>query len=227
MRSFPPGCLALGLFLIFIVLLPFFLAEAFLSALSKLGLNPQQSVLAALGIFFGSMFNIPIFRVKREEPVEWYETSMYGFGRSLFQIPRKPQVTVLAVNVGGCLVPLIIAVYQIVRLAGMDSDYLVMGGIAVLVNIIVCERLAKPIPNMGLAIPALVPALLAVVCALLLVPDQAPSVAFTAGVLGPLIGADILHLREIKEISTGMASIGGAGTFDGIVLSGIVATLLA
>ena len=227
MRSFPPGCLALGLFLFFIILLPFFLAEAFLSALSKLGLNPQQSILAVLGIFFGSMFNIPIFRFKREEPVEWYETTMYGFGRSLFQIPRKPQVTVLAVNVGGCLIPLLIATYQIVRLAGMGNDYLVMGGIAVLVNIIACERLAKPVPNMGLAIPALVPALLAVICALLLVPDQAPSVAFTAGVLGPLIGADILHLREIREISTGMASIGGAGTFDGIVLSGIVATLLA
>lgn len=44
---------------------------------------------------------------------------------------------------------------------------------------------------------------------------------------GPLIGADLLHLRDIEKIATGVASIGGAGTFDGIVLSGIVAAYLA
>lgn len=75
--------------------------------------------------------------------------------------------------------------------------------------------------------PALVPALVAAASALLLVPELAPPVAFTAGVLGPLLGADLLHLDDVKELATGMASIGGAGTFDGIVLSGLVATLLA
>ncbi|MDR4462388.1 MAG: DUF1614 domain-containing protein [Nitrospirales bacterium] len=71
--------------------------------------------------------------------------------------------------------------------------------------------------------PALVPPL----TALLLAPDEAPSVAFVAGVFGPLLGADILHIREIPRIATGMASIGGAGTFDGIVFSGILAAYLA
>ena len=42
-----------------------------------------------------------------------------------------------------------------------------------------------------------------------------------------LIGADLLHLKQIEESATGVASIGGAGTFDGIVLSGIVAAYLA
>jgi len=40
-------------------------------------------------------------------------------------------------------------------------------------------------------------------------------------------GADLLHMEEIEELGSGTASIGGAGTFDGIVLSGLVATLLA
>jgi uncharacterized membrane protein len=75
--------------------------------------------------------------------------------------------------------------------------------------------------------PALVPPIVAVMSALVLAPVQAPPVAFIAGVLGPLLGADLLHLREIPRISTGMASIGGAGTFDGIVLSGILAAYLA
>ncbi|MDH4154239.1 MAG: DUF1614 domain-containing protein [Nitrospira sp.] len=70
-------------------------------------------------------------------------------------------------------------------------------------------------------------AVVATLSALLFVPDLAPPVAFVASVLGPLIGADLLHLRDIEKITTGIASIGGAGTFDGIVLSGIVAAYLA
>ncbi|HXZ68352.1 MAG TPA: DUF1614 domain-containing protein, partial [Alphaproteobacteria bacterium] len=46
-------------------------------------------------------------------------------------------------------------------------------------------------------------------------------------VAGPLIGADLFHLRDIKASPVGIASIGGAGTFDGIVLSGIIAAYLA
>jgi len=72
-----------------------------------------------------------------------------------------------------------------------------------------------------------VPAAVAAVSAFWLVPEQAPQAAFVAGVLGPLIGADLLHLRDIATLETGIASIGGAGTFDGIVLSGIVAAYLA
>ena len=67
----------------------------------------------------------------------------------------------------------------------------------------------------------------AAISALLLVPEQTPPVALAAGVLGPLIGADLLHLRGIEVIETGVARISGAGTFDGIVLSGIVAAYLA
>jgi len=42
-----------------------------------------------------------------------------------------------------------------------------------------------------------------------------------------LIGADLLNLDKIAELNTPVASIGGAGTFDGIFLTGIVAVLIA
>ena len=57
--------------------------------------------------------------------------------------------------------------------------------------------------------------------------DARAPVAFVAGVAGPLIGADLLNLRRISGLSIGVLSIGGAGTFDGIVLSGVLAALLA
>jgi uncharacterized membrane protein len=82
------------------------------------------------------------------------------------------------------------------------------------------------VPDVGITMPPLVPAGAAALCGLLLAPEWAPPIAFMAGVLGPLIGADFLHLDDIADLGTGMASLGGAGTFDGIVLSGLVATLL-
>jgi uncharacterized membrane protein len=45
--------------------------------------------------------------------------------------------------------------------------------------------------------------------------------------MGTLIGADLLHLREITKLGAPLASIGGAGIFDAILLSGIIAVLLS
>ena len=82
-------------------------------------------------------------------------------------------------------------------------------------------------PGVGILMPGLVPVAVAVILALLFAPGDSAPVANVAGVAGPLIGADLLHRREIEESAVGVASIGGEGTFDGIVLSGIVAAHLA
>src|SRR3569623_306647 len=41
------------------------------------------------------------------------------------------------------------------------------------------------------------------------------------------IGADLLRLNVIRKMGVPVAAIGGAGTFDGIFITGIVAVLLA
>jgi uncharacterized membrane protein len=45
--------------------------------------------------------------------------------------------------------------------------------------------------------------------------------------LGTLIGADLLNLGIVSQLEAPMLSIGGAGTFDGVFLTGILAVLLA
>jgi uncharacterized membrane protein len=47
-----------------------------------------------------------------------------------------------------------------------------------------------------------------------------------AGSMGTLLGADILNLGKVQGLGAPVASIGGAGTFDGIFLTGIVSVLL-
>ncbi|MBW2109628.1 MAG: DUF1614 domain-containing protein, partial [Deltaproteobacteria bacterium] len=54
-----------------------------------------------------------------------------------------------------------------------------------------------------------------------------PVVAYISGTLGTLIGADLLNLRKIYDLGAPVASIGGAGTFDGIFLNGLLAVLLS
>lgn len=225
MRTGPPGCLSL-LVLGFLLLLPFFLANALLTALAKLGLGPTSSLLAALGIFLGGGFNIPVTRIEREETVSHVPHQLLGLGRLLGSPVRRQTFTVIAVNVGGCVVPTGLALYQLVRLASQAPSVVPAALAALALNVGVCYLFARPVPQMGITMPPLIPAGAAALCGLLLAPEWAPPIAFTAGVLGPLIGADLLHLNDISDLGTGMASIGGAGTFDGIVLSGLVATLL-
>ncbi|MDR9481040.1 MAG: DUF1614 domain-containing protein, partial [Spiribacter sp.] len=42
-----------------------------------------------------------------------------------------------------------------------------------------------------------------------------------------LLGADLMRLGNVRGLGSPIASIGGAGTFDGVFITGIVAVLLA
>ena len=220
------GLIGLWLFLaLFLaILFPFLFAQLMAASLIKLHLHPGDAVAIVIGMFVGGMINIPIRRISRSEDVLEYPYAAYGFGTMRPNLRRTRRETVIAVNVGGCLIPLAVAIYELLQLA---PDLWLPTALASLANILVCYWVARPITGVGIAIPGLVPALVAAALAWLFVREQAAPIAFIAGVAGPLIGADLLHLKEITRVSTGMASIGGAGTFDGIFLTGILAVLLA
>ncbi len=86
--------------------------------------------------------------------------------------------------------------------------------------------IARPVQGVGVQVPGIVPPLLAASIALLVAPHMAAPVAYVSGSLGTLIGADLLNIDKLASLGGGVASIGGAGTFDGVFLSGIVAVLL-
>ena len=226
-RIVPFGCLPLLLVVALAILFPIFLADAMAAAFAKLGLSPGLSLAVVIAMFVGGLFNIPLKRVPRVMSIDTAPLGLYGAGRLFPQWFRQPSSTVIAVNVGGCVIPCTIVVYELARIAEHGSTALALTAGAVAINAALCFRLARPVPNVGIALPPLVPALAAAACGFLFMRDFAPPVAFTAGVLGPLVGADLLNLRRIVHGGAGIASIGGAGTFDGIVLSGLVATLLS
>lgn len=185
------------------------------------------ALLVAFGIFLGGLVNIPVYRIQREHANEYMYLRMFGLQRIIPVQPRQWGYPVIAINLGGALIPIAVALYELLRIVARGPNALLAGLSAIAINVVVCYLIARPVPNVGIAMPSLAPGIMAALSGSILLPGFAAPVAFAAGVLGPLLGADLLHLRDVQKIATGMASIGGAGTFDGIVISGLVATLLA
>jgi uncharacterized membrane protein len=215
------------LILVLLALLPLAFGQILMTALLKLHLSPLDALLLGLGIILGSVINIPVKRFTRTSSGAIDPLAVFGLSGWWPRLLQVRQETVIAVNVGGCLIPVGLVVYQLVFFIQNNPKTLLGLAIAVLLNIVICHWLARPDPQIGIVLPGMVPPAVAALCAILFVPDQATTVAFVAGVLGPLVGADLFNLDHMTKMPAGMVSIGGAGTFDGIVLSGIVAAYLA
>jgi uncharacterized membrane protein len=218
-----------SLLLIFflVVLFPFLFSQVMVVSLGKLHLSPSAALTLAISIFLGGLINIPVNLTVLADGVVLQPLDAFGRPRAFPAIMRVRQEAVIAVNLGGCLIPTGIALYELALLGLQGPHMLWVAAYVTIANTIACYFIAKPIPNVGIVMPGFIPPLVAVSLALIFAPSAAAPVAFIAGVLGPLIGADFLHLPDVQKHNTGVASIGGAGTFDGIVLSGIVAAYLA
>lgn len=224
------GCLPMAALLFLMCLLPLVVYDVGRSAFEKLGLSPSGAAFTVLMIFVGSIVNIPVRVIQRDELQPYLPYGPWGMVYPR-QYRRVQSRTVIAVNLGGCVVPVLVAAFQVVRLTHGRPQALFAAGVVSAANVFTCWRVARPMPGLGIVMPAFVSPLVSVLGTWLLLsggsPGERAAVAFIAGVAGPVIGADLLHLRTITKTPVAVMSIGGAGTFDGIVLSGVLAALLA
>ena len=212
------------LIILYFFILFFFFLMAQLNVIgavfAKIGIPSQYVFLALLLSLVGSFINIPIKRIPQDEMADEGSVSFYGLR---YRIPlAKKSETVVAINVGGAIIPTVISIYLLSK-TGLWVKGLALTGIMVLVT----HWLAKPVKGVGIAMPAFIPPLVAAVLSVIFSYDNAPVIAYIGGTLGTLIGADILNLDKIRDLGAPVASIGGAGTFDGIFLSGIMGVILA
>ncbi len=199
------------LLFLFFVLLPI---HAIRIALEKIGLSPAVAFFVLLASLAGSFVNIPLF-IKTDAGF----VSVYSYYGSFFaDVPLEKQV--IAINLGGAIIPLLLCLYLIPRSRFLPLFF------ATVISSIVCYNLSSVVPGTGVQIPALIPPLVSVVLAFLFSPENKIPVAYVSGVLGVLIGADLMNLGNLGDFS-GMMSIGGAGVYDGIFLVGIISALLA
>jgi len=219
---FPPLFLP---FFIFLILLPLFLL-IFVFATSQVfqllfGLTYNQAVTVFLLIVMGSLMNIPLYS-KEGEIVE----KRYSFFGLMYSTRERSRITV-AVNVGGCILPAILSIRLLTQIP--FSIWIPV----FIVNSLVIYMYARPVQGVGIAVPTFIPPVTASLIGYIALAifgqsiHMLPQLAFSTGVLSALFGADILHLKDLDKIGSGVMSIGGAGTFDGIFLTGVFAVVFS
>lgn len=188
----------------------------------KLGLSQDSAMLLLFSSLLGSIINLPLFSMKVSEPPEApRQRPMFGLLRPL-ELPPSGRMVVM-VNTGGCLIPLTFSLYLFTHI-----DFEVW---RVLIAIVVMSAFAyaisRPMPGIGIGMPVLAAPFAAAIIAIILDSEHSAPLAYICGVTGVIIGADLMRIPDIRKIGAPIASIGGAGTFDGIFITGIVAVLLA
>src|SRR4029077_14925552 len=169
----------------------------------------------------GSYFNIPITILPGPSVRSGQVVEYFGMQYVVPLVEQWPG-TVLAVNVGGAVIPTIMSTYLVIR-----YQLWFKAAIAVAAMAFIIHAMATPVHGIGIAVPVFVPVIATAILAFILSREYAAPLAYIGGSMGSLIGADITNLDKIGGLGAQVASIGGAGTFDGIFLTGILAVLLA
>jgi uncharacterized membrane protein len=190
-------------------------------AYMKLGVGPGVALLLLFGSLIGSYFNIPVTILPGATARSGEIVDFFGMQYVVPVVTRWPG-TVLAVNVGGAVIPTIMSTYLVIR-----YQLWLKAAIAVVVIAFIIHSMATPVPGIGIAVPVFAPVVTTAILAFILSREYAAPLAYIGGSMGTLIGADLLNLDKISGLGAPIASIGGAGTFDGIFLTGILAVLLA
>jgi|SRR5215467_473535 len=190
-------------------------------AYTRLGVSSGTALGLLLASLLGSYVNIPVWEFPEQAVLSGREVVYFGIHYVVPELEQYPR-TIIAVNVGGALIPTVLSLYLLAK-----NNLWVAGIITTAIVTVLVHLLAEPVPGVGIAVPIFVPPVVTALAALLIARHHAAAVAYAGGSLGTLFGADLLNLGAVRGLGTPIASIGGAGTFDGIFLTGIVAVLLA
>ena len=190
-------------------------------AYMRLGVGPGAALMLLFGSLIGSYFNIPIAMLPGPQVRTGQIVEFFGMHYVVPLVTSWPG-TVLAVNVGGAVIPTLMSTYLVIRYQLWLKAALAIAAIAFVIH-----AMATPVPGVGIAVPVFAPVVTTAILAFILSREYAAPLAYIGGSMGTLVGADLLNLDRISGLGAPVASIGGAGTFDGIFLTGILAVLLA
>jgi uncharacterized membrane protein len=216
----PPALFSVLVFL-FIGLIILIQLRILRYAYMKLGVGPGAALLLLFGSLIGSYFNIPITVLPGQMVRSGQVVDFFGMQYVVPLVQDWPG-TVLAVNVGGAVIPTFMSSYLVLRYQLWTKATIAVVAIAIIIH-----SMATPVHGLGIAVPVLAPVIATAILAFILSREYAAPLAYIGGSMGTLIGADLSNLDKINGLGAPVASIGGAGTFDGIFLTGILAVLLA
>lgn len=186
----------------------------------SMGVNRRYLLALLLFSLLGSYVNIPIAHLPGGHMRTGEVVDFFGIQYVVPVVVNSPG-TVLAVNLGGAVIPFILSIYLMVKNRLYSESLLGVGLVTIVVH-----AMARPVQGVGIAVPIFIPPVITAIVALGLRRWNPAPLAYIAGSMGTLIGADLLNLNKVRDLGAPVASIGGAGKFDGIFLTGVVAVLL-
>jgi len=172
--------------------------DAARAAFEVLGLSNSGALVLVMACLAGSVIDVPIHRMRRTG-------------------------TLLAVNLGGCVIPLLMCGWVVSHARLGAGQVIAATGLVALAS----WRFSRVEPGIGVTMRGFVAPLAALTAAAIVDRDALAPLAYVSGIVGVLVGADLLRLRQAAEGGALALSLGGAGTRDGIFLAGVVAVLLA
>lgn len=209
------------LFGLFVFLLVLVQVGVLRYAYTRIGIGQEYIFSLLLLSLLGGYINIPVAHLPDQQVIARQAIDFFGMQYIVPVVVEWPG-TLIAVNLGGAVIPALLSLYLLVK-----NRLYVKGALGIVAVTIVVHLLAYPVPGLGIAVPVFVPPVATTIVALLLSREYAAPLAYVCGTLGTLLGADLLNLDKIGTLGASVASIGGAGTFDGIFVTGILAVLLA
>ena len=192
-------------------------------AYEKMGISRRVAYLILFLSLAGSYVNVPVAELPKKQQVVGTQPVRDRWGLEYWVpvIDEWPG-TVVAVNVGGAVIPTLLSIYLVVR-----HQIYGQAALGILVVTVIVHALAQPVPQMGISVTIFIPPVAAALVAMFLSRDYAAPLAYVSGCMGTLVGADVMNIHRLGELGASIASIGGAGTFDGVFLTGVLAVLLA
>lgn len=205
-------------------------------AFEHVGFSHWHAILMVFGSVLGSTVDIPL----SANPITAYPPAFLNVISIISPVlelnfPISFHPITLAVNLGGCIIPVIVSLAIILR-CQVSAKKAILGSLIVAA---VAYQVAIPVADEGILLPVYVSPTLAAICGLTLATrlQSAPALAYISGSMGTLLGADIFNLLTpgvlpalappTSNTPSIVLSIGGAGIIDGIFLTGVFAVLLA
>src|SRR5215471_8642508 len=148
-----------GLFLVVLVLIQ---VGVLRYAYMRLGMSSGAALLLLFGSLIGSYFNIPVAELPGQRVMSGQVIEFFGM-RYVVPVVEDWPGTLIAVNVGGAVIPVLVSLYLLIRHA-----LWIMGLVAVAVVSLVIHWFAEPVRGVGIAVPIFLPALISAVLAVVL-----------------------------------------------------------
>ena len=222
------------LFFLSTFMLPYLIATGIIFS-HAIGVPSYLVFIIFLLSLLGSHVNIRIKEVESIQPMIYYrEVNFFGVRWQVPETKYGAGKTTIAINLGGALIPVLFSLYLLIFSIPANEENPVVAYVKIFVAFIivtlVVHAFAKPVRGLGIAVPSFIPPLISAIIAIILFPIYIKTnpfiIAYIAGTLGTLAGADLLNWNKISKIGAPMASIGGAGVFDGVYMTGIAAVLM-